>query len=158
MRILSSVIKTLIWSLIMSIFLRLIYGLYFAYTVPSFVIAAALGIIGAFILSPSTLSGFISSSLFHILSTSAMSFLYDKSGIFRTLSFDCAKFFLSSTVGKAPIVSLLWPIIFITPIYFIAVIITSGIISHYRRRRLDSESSSEDDGHTSSKDYYIKRQ
>ncbi len=145
MRALNCIAKLFIWSFAASILLRLVYGLYFVYAILSFIIAAALGIIGAFVLSPRSLVGFAALPFFHILITSALSFLYDWSGIFRTLSFDSAEFFLSSVGSDKTIVSLFRPILFITPVYFIVFIIISGIISAYHRRRFATKLLEEDD-------------
>lgn len=144
MKFINSVLKFFLWSVAASVFLRIIYGLYFGYTAISLVLSAILGITGSLLLSTTSTAKFAVTTFLHIVFVAVLSYFYDFSGFLRALPYDSAAYFSASS-GYDGIISLIWPILTVTPIYFIVLIILSALILASRHRRSDMEAEEEGD-------------
>lgn len=137
-------IKTVLWSIGISIFIRIAFGACSAFGAIVLLVPLILAIIAAVSLSTSSNGGFTAVSSIHILLTTAFYAFFDYSGLFRTLPSDSAVFFSRFIADDAVMTNMLLCILLVMPVYFFSFIITSGIIASVRNKRLMAETEADE--------------
>ena len=129
------ILKVLVWSLSVSIGMRIIFGLYAVFGFPVLLFPLAAGAAAAISFAPPGSGGLVAASSIHMILISVLSAVFDITGLLRKLPFDCADFF-AKTVGMEKIsVSIFKSILFVMPVYFLSFIIFSVFTSSRRFRK-----------------------
>lgn len=135
MRILKHILKTVLFSVGISVVIRIVFGLYSVFGHVTLLVPIVLSIFIAFSLSVPGKIGFFTTDLLHVIIVTTSYILLDYFGLFLDLASNTADFF-SGFVGTDSVrVNLLWCILFVMPVYFFSFIIVSGIISSIKSKR-----------------------
>ena len=140
MKSLKSFVKILLWSLGISIAVRIMFGAesVFGYLILIFPFLAALA--ASFSLASSSTAGYVVSSSLHLVFTTGFYILADITGFFRKLPYESADFFEKFASDNAVNTDIVWCILSVMSVYFASFIIISSIISSVKmRKRTESE-------------------
>ena len=144
MKIIKYFLKIVAWSVGISVGIRIVFGLYSVFGPPILLISLGLAIAASLSLSASSNAGFMTVSLLHMIMTTTSYIFFDYSGLFLTLASDTARFFSKFTADDSVKVNLLWCIMFVMPVYFFCFIVSSGVISSLKSRKLRIENENEE--------------
>lgn len=123
------ILKMLLWSVGISIGMKIVFGMYSVFGVVSLFIPLTVGIISAASLTRSKNTFTVLLSSIHILLVAGFTILADNKGFLLSLASDSASFF-SKISGKGVIgTNVFWSIMIVLGTYYIAFILTSLIIS-----------------------------
>lgn len=135
------ILKILVWSLSVSIGMRIIFGLYAVFGFPILIFPLAAGAAAAISFAPPGSGGLVAASSIHMILVTVLSAVFDVTGILRKLPFDCADFFARAAGMEKISVSIFKSILFVMPVYFLSFILFSVFISSRRFRKKSSYNS-----------------
>lgn len=135
MIVIKNLIKTVVWSAAIAVFIRIVFGLYSVFGAITLLLPLSIGFICALSISSSSNVGLTIFSLLHMALTCGFYSFFDYSGMLLTLASDTADFFARFSVSDDTRVNILWCILFVMPVYFFSFIVSSGIITSVKIRR-----------------------
>lgn len=135
MKTLKYIIKTALWSVAVSIVIRIVFGLYSVFGAPVLFLAIFLGLCTAHSLSTSGIASFTVGALAHVLLVTGFYVVFDVTDLFRMLALDSADFFAKIAGVPDGRVNILWCILFVMPLYFASFVLSAGVISSIKERR-----------------------
>ncbi len=148
MKLSSSLLRITAWSFILSVIIRIVYGLHAVYGAPVLIIPLLCGFFAALFSALPYNAGFAFISIIHMILMTSFAVLFDYTGLFRGLAYDSAMFFVKNTDIDPVRVNVFWSILFVSVVYFISYVLISAIASRVREKKIvrmaEDEESSED--------------
>ena len=135
MDIIKKFIKIFLWSLGVSIAVRIMFGAYSVFGTVSLTVPFLCAILTGYVMSSSSVAGYIISSSLHLILTTAFYILADFAGFFRSLPAESAEAIQRFTSAAGANRDILYSIIFVMAVYFISFTIISSIISSVKMRK-----------------------
>lgn len=127
-------LRMFLWSLGISIGMKVVFGMYSVFGAIVLLIPFTVGIIAAFFLTRTGNTATVLLSSVHILLISGFCALADKAGILSDLSADSVSFFLKTAKKTVAGTDVFWSIMFVLGTYYITFITVSLIISSVRTK------------------------
>lgn len=135
MRVVLGAVKSLFAAGLVSIVIRIVFGMYSVFGVPSLIAPAVIGTLVAAYLIPKGCDRFFGKALSHMVLVTAIFALTDYFGLFCSVGVEAQSFF-SDTFGRAVSHGILISIVCTTAAYFVSLIVASVIIASSHARRI----------------------
>ncbi|MBE6707828.1 MAG: hypothetical protein E7578_01125 [Ruminococcaceae bacterium] len=135
MKLSSSILRITAWSFLLSVLIRVVFGLHAIHGMPVLLIPFIFGFIAALFTAPMSNAGFALVSVIHMILMTFFTAVFDFTGIFRRLAYDSALFFARSTDTDPARINVFWSILFVSAVYFASFVLFSAIISHIREKK-----------------------
>jgi len=139
MKLSVSLLRAIIWSLLLSIIVRIIYGIHAVYGIPALLIPLILGTATAIFLTPPKIGKFIFTAIVHMGFITLFTALLDLSGLFNSLAGDSAVFFSKFTEANSSQHNFFFSILLVNTVYFFSYVINGCICFRIRASSLARE-------------------
>lgn len=135
MNLSSSVLRITAWSFILSIVIRIVFGLHAVHGTVVLLIPLFAGFFAALFTAPAGYGSFALVSVIHMLLVPVFTAVFDFTGIFRMLAYDSALFFAKTTDLDPARINVFWSILFVSTVYFVSYVTFSAVVSNIRKNK-----------------------